>query len=323
MREDEFAWEPYGSAMAMQLSAGLDGDGNVVDWKHELWSHAHSMRPGDPEGCNLLAAWHLETPLKAGPGRNIPQPSGGSDRNSVPLYVFPNQKVVNHLLPEMPIRVSALRTLGAYANVFALESFIDELALAANADPVAFRLKHLADPRAKAVIEGVAALAGWKPGAKGDGTRGRGMGFAKYKNLACYCAVIADVEVDRASGAIRVPRMWAVADAGMIVNPDGFANQIEGGCIQSASWTLREGVTYDSTRILARSWNDYPILRMDEVPRVDVKLIDRPDERSLGVGEGAQGPAVAAIANAVASATAKRLRDLPFTKERVKAQLSG
>jgi len=321
MREDEFAWEPYGSAMAMHLAAGIDAAGNVVDWSHELWSHTHSMRPGDPDGCNLLASWHLEAPQKPGPGRNIPQPSGGSDRNAVPLYVFPQQKVVNHLLPEMPIRVSALRTLGAYANVFALESFMDELAGAAGVDPVAFRLRHLTDPRAKAVIEAVAGNAGWKANAKGDGRRGRGIGFAKYKNLAVWCAVIADVEVDPATGALRVTKLWAVADAGMIVNPDGFANQIEGGCIQSASWTLREAVPYDATRILARSWPDYPILRMTEVPIVEVSLIDRPEERPLGVGEGSQGPTAAAIANAFANATGKRLRDLPFTPERVKALL--
>jgi CO/xanthine dehydrogenase Mo-binding subunit len=321
MREDEFAWEPYGSAMAMHMTGGLDAAGNVVDWSHEVWSHTHSMRPGDPDGCNLLASWHLETPLKPGPARNIPQPSGGGDRNSVPLYVFAQQKVINHLLPEMPVRVSALRTLGAYANVFALESFMDELAAAAGADPIAFRLRHLNDARARAVIEAVAAQADWKPNAKGNGRRGRGIGFAKYKNLAVWCAVVADLEVDPATGIVRVPKLWAVADAGMIVNPNGFANQIEGGCIQSTSWTLHEAVRFDATRILMRSWADYPIARIVDVPAVDVKLIEHPDEPPLGVGEGSQGPTVAAIANAFANATGKRLRDLPFTPERVKAAL--
>src|SRR5262249_24073914 len=240
---------PYGSAMAIHLAAGLDAAGSIVDWQHDVWTHTHSMRPGDPDGCNLLASWHLEVPLKPGRARDIPQPSGGGDRNAVPLYVFPQQKIVNHLLPEMPIRVSALRTLGGYANVFAVESFIDELAADAGADPVAFRLRHLEDPRAKAVIEAVAAAAAWRPGVKGDGRHGRGIGFAKYKNLAVWCAVIADVEVDPRTGAIRVPAIWAAADAGMIVNPDGLANQIEGGCIQSTSWTLREAVRYDDTRI--------------------------------------------------------------------------
>lgn len=322
MRDDEFAWEPYGSAMAIQLSATLDASGNVVDWQHELWSHTHSMRPGDPDGCNLLASWHLEQPLTPGPGRNIAQPSGGSDRNAVPLYAFPQYRTINHLLPQMPLRVSALRTLGAYANVFAAESFMDELAAAAGADPVAFRLRQLADPRAKAVIEAVAANAGWNAGEKGDGRRGRGFAFAKYKNLAVYCAVIAEVEVDPGTGAVRVPKIWAAADAGMIVNPSGFALQIEGGCIQSTSWTLRESIAFDAQQILTRSWADYPILRMTEVPAVDVRLIDRPEEKSLGVGEGAQGPTAAAIANAFVNATGRRIRDLPFTPARVKAALA-
>src|SRR5208282_2385936 len=214
MREDEFAWEPYGSAMAIHLSAALDATGNVVDWQHELWSYTHSMRPGDPDGCNLLASWYLEEPLAPGPGRNIPQPSGGGDRNALPLYAFPQYRTINHLLPAMPLRVSALRTLGAYANVFAVESFMDELAAAAGADPVEFRLRQLADLRAKAVIEAVAARAGWSAGEKGDGRRGRGVAFAKYKNLAVYCATIAEVEVDRATGAVQVPKIWAAADAG-------------------------------------------------------------------------------------------------------------
>jgi CO/xanthine dehydrogenase Mo-binding subunit len=161
MREDEFAWEPYGSAMAINLTAALDAGGNVVDWQHAVWSHTHSMRPGDPDGCNLLASWHLEKPLSPGPGRNIPQPSGGSDRNAVPLYTFAQRRTINHLLPVMPLRVSALRTLGAYANVFAVESFMDELAMAAGADPGEYRLRQLADPRAKAVIRAVADGAGW------------------------------------------------------------------------------------------------------------------------------------------------------------------
>jgi CO/xanthine dehydrogenase Mo-binding subunit len=190
----------------------------------------------------------------------------------------------------MPIRVSALRTLGAYANVFALESFMDERAAAAGADPVAFRLRHLTDARAKAMIEAVAASAGWKANAKGDGRRGRGIGFAKYKNLAVWCAVIANVEVDPATGALRVQKLWADANAGMIASPDGFASQIEGGCIQSTSWTLREAVPYAATRILARSWPDHPILRMTEAPLVEARVIDRPEERPLGVGEGSQGP---------------------------------
>jgi nicotinate dehydrogenase subunit B len=322
MRDDEFAWEPYGAAMVMKVKAALAG-GRIVDWTYDVWSNTHSMRPNaPPDANNLLASWYLAEPSKAGPATNIPQPAGGGDRNAVPLYDFPRQRVTNHLIKEMPLRVSALRTLGAYANVFALESFMDELAQAAGADPVAFRLAHLKDPRARAVIEAVAKKAGWKDGEKGDGTRARGIGFAKYKNLSTYVAVVAEIEVDRATGVVRVPRAYLAADSGQIINPDGLANQMEGAVVQSTSWTLHEQVRFDRGGILSRDWQTYPILTMPDAPHVEVELIDRPDEKPLGSGEGGQGPAVAAIANAFARATGKRLRELPLTPERVKAILS-
>ena len=326
MREDEFDWEPLGSPMVMKLNASLDAAGKVVEWNSEIWSYTHNSRPLDPDGVNLLAAWHLQNPLTAAPARNIPQPAGGSDRNALPLYVFPQQKVTNRLLLDAPIRTSALRTLGAYANVFALESFMDELAAAAGSEPLEFRLKHLTDPRATAVLERAAAMAQWQRNtpattqakAGGGMLKGRGIGFSKYKNLAAYCAVIADVVVDSTSGTVRVERVWSAVDAGLVINPDGLRNQIEGGIIQSTSWTLHEGMKNDATHKLTHNWTDYPILRFPEVPVVKVELINRPEERSLGVGEGAQGPTVAAIANAFANATGKRLRDLPFNPERVK-----
>ncbi len=321
MRDDEFAWEPYGAAMSMSIKASLNAEGQIADWQYELWSNTHSMRPESTDGTNVLAAWYLAEPQPHGAPKGIPQPAGGGDRNAIPLYDFPNQKIVHHFIPEMPIRVSALRTLGAYANVFALECFMDEMAALAKADPVAFRLAHLKDPRAKAVIEKVAAMAGWKPGEAGSLGRGRGIGFAKYKNLACYVAVIADVQIDRASGQVRVPQVWAAADSGLIINPDGLKNQIEGGIIQSASWTLYEQVRFDKNGIRSRDWASYPIMTMPDVPKVAVELINRPSERSLGAGEGSQGPAVAAIANAVAHAAGKRLRDLPLDASRVKAAL--
>jgi len=194
--------------------------------------------------------------------------------------------------------------------------------LAAGADPVEFRIRHLKDPRARAVIEAAAQHAGWQPNAKGDGVRGRGIAFSKYKNLACYCAVVAEVEVDRASGKVRVTRAVSAVDAGQIVNPDGVVNQIEGGIIQSASWTLMEAVRYDRTRVTTRSWADYPIIHFEDAPQVEVVLLNRPEERFLGVGEGSQGPAAAAIANAIAHATGKRLRALPFAPERVRQALA-
>jgi nicotinate dehydrogenase subunit B len=320
MRDDEFKWEPYGPAMAMRAKASL-ADGRIADWEYELWSNTHSSRPGSTTGTNVLAAWYLAEPQPMGPPTTPRQPSGGGDRNAIPLYDFPNQRVVNHFVQDMPIRVSALRTLGAYANVFALESFMDELADAVGADLVAFRLAHMKDPRARAVIEAVAGNAGWRNGEKGDGRHGRGFGFAKYKNLACYVAVVAEVEVDRASGSVRVPRTWAAVDAGLIINPDGLASQIEGGIVQSISWTLKEEVRFDRGGILAQDWESYPILTIAEAPKVEIELINRPGERPLGAGEGSQGPAVAAVANAFANATGKRIRDLPFHPARVKAAL--
>jgi CO/xanthine dehydrogenase Mo-binding subunit len=322
MRDDEFGWEPYGPAMVMRAKAALGADGKIADWEYELWSNSHSTRPESTSGTNVLAAWYLAEPQKMGPPTSPPQPAGGGDRNSIPLYDFPSQRVVHHFVQDMPIRVSALRTLGAYANVFALESFMDELAAAAGADPIAFRLNHLKDPRARAVIEAVAKKAGWKEGEKGDGTRGRGIGFAKYKNLACYVACIAEVAIDRGSGAVSVPRVWAAVDSGLIINPDGLTNQMEGGIIQSVSWTLKEEVRFDKSGILARDWASYPVITMPEVPKVEIELINRPNERPLGSGEGSQGPAVAAVVNAFANATGKRIRDLPLHATRVKAALA-
>jgi nicotinate dehydrogenase subunit B len=321
MRDDEFKWEPYGPAMVMRAKAAV-ADGRIADWEYELWSNSHSTRPASSSGTNVLAAWYLAEPQKMGPPTSPPQPAGGGDRNSIPLYDFPSQRVMHHFVQDMPIRVSALRTLGAYANVFALESFMDELAAAAGADPVAFRLAHMKDPRARAVIEAVARKAAWKDGEKGDGRRGRGIGFSKYKNLACYVAVVAEVEIDRATGVVRVPRTWAAVDSGLIINPDGLSAQIEGGIVQSVSWTLKEEVRFDKGGILAHDFATYPILTMPEAPKVEIELINRPSERPLGSGEGSQGPAVAAVANAFAHATGKRIRDLPFHPARVKAALA-
>ncbi|HET9404185.1 MAG TPA: molybdopterin cofactor-binding domain-containing protein, partial [Burkholderiales bacterium] len=318
MREDEFQWEPYGPAMVVRLKAGLDATGNIVSWAEDIWSNPHSSRPSGG-GVNLIAAWHLAKPLQPSPPRNPPLPGGGSHRNAIPIYEFPNQRVTNRLVKRMPVRVSALRALGATANVFAIESFMDELAVAAGADPVEFRLRHLKDPRARAVIETVAAKAGWRSSEKGDGARGRGIGFARYKNGACYLAVIVEVEMER---EIAVRRAWAAIDAGLVINPDGLANQTEGGIIQATSWALKEAVQYDRSRILSSNWEDYPILTFQESPQVEVTIVNRPDLPPLGAGEGQQGPTASAIANAIYNAMGVRLRDMPFTRERVMAALA-
>jgi nicotinate dehydrogenase subunit B len=322
MRDDEFGWEPLGSAMMMKLSAGLSADGSIARWQHEVWSNTHNSRPGMPGGVNLLAAWQLAKPEKPAPVRPVPQPAGGLDRNEVPLYQFPNRTIIRHLVKEMPLRTSALRSLGAYGNVFAIECFMDELAAASGADPVKFRLRHLKDPRARAVIELAAEKASREPApGKGD-MHGRGFGFARYKNMAAYVACVAEVVVNRETGEVVISRIVAAADAGQIINPIGVEMQIEGGIIQSASWTLKESVKYDRTKVISRDWIDYPIMRFPEVPKVEVHLINRPEEKAVGAGEAAMGPTVAAITNAVSNALGRRVRHLPLIPERILLALS-
>jgi nicotinate dehydrogenase subunit B len=216
---DEHRWEPYGPAMAVQMKASLDGNGRVMAWNHDVWSYTHSGRPRRMEGAsNLLASWHKADGLPRPPARAGRGTHGGSHRNADPLYAFPARRIVKHSVPNSPLRTSSLRALGAFANVFAIESFMDELAQAAGMDPVAFRLAHLNDERGRAVVQAAADFAGWQAGqgSQGDG-QGRGFGFARYKNEKCYAAVVADVQVDRASGLIRVEKLTIAADAGQII----------------------------------------------------------------------------------------------------------
>jgi CO/xanthine dehydrogenase Mo-binding subunit len=316
-REQEHAWEPFGPAMVTKLKASLDGNGAIADWNFEVWSNTHSMRPGG--AGSMLAAQHMAQPFTPPAPRPLPLPEGGGDRNAIPIYKFPNAQVVHHFIPAMPLRISALRALGAYHNVFSIESFMDELAVAAGADPVEFRLKHLEDPRGREVVTKAAEAFGWRKGQKAPQDRGFGFAFARYKNLAAYCAIATEVEVNKETGRPRLVRAVAAVDSGQVVNPDGLINQIEGAIVQSMSWTLYEGVTFDDTRIISIDWQTYPILRFNAVPeRVEVHIINRPGQPFLGAGETGQGPAAASIANAIADATGKRLRDLPLTRKRIK-----
>jgi CO/xanthine dehydrogenase Mo-binding subunit len=314
-REQEHAWEPYGSAMVMKTKASLDAQGNVLDWDFTLWSTPHGTRPSGQPG-NLLSAAYLEKPFAMPKPVNGGGPNYAADRNAIALYDFPGHNVTTHFITEMPLRVSSTRGLGAYANIFAIESFIDELAHATGTDPVEYRLRFLKDERARDAIVKAAEKFGWSQWRKTPG-RGRGIGFAKYKNIAGYCAVALEVEVNRQNGRIRVLRAVASADCGHMVNPDGVSNQIEGGLIQSLSWTLKEEVQMDKTRVLSKDWNSYPILTFSEVPPVDIVLIDRPGQPFLGTGEASQGPTGAALANAVFDATGVRFRTLPLTPDRV------
>lgn len=319
MREQENATEPYGPAMITRAKASLDRQGKIVGWDYAVWSNTHSMRPG-PAG-NLVAAQLLANPFPPAPPKPLPQPEGGGDRNAIPLYGLPNARVLHNFIPAMPLRVSAMRGLGAYVNVFAIESFMDELAAAAGIDPVAFRLQHMEDARARDVIQLAADKFGWGKG-KPPAGRGRGFAFARYKNLGAYAAVAVEVAVDRNNGRTNIIHAVAAVDSGQVVNPDGIRNQIEGGIIQSASWTLFENVTFDRTRITSRDWSGYPILRFGGVPgSIEVHIINRPGQPFLGTGEATQGPTAGALANAIADATGVRLRDIPLTHEKVKAAI--
>ncbi|UOG73010.1 molybdopterin-dependent oxidoreductase [Hymenobacter tibetensis] len=313
-RDNEHAWEPYGSAMLLDMEARLDPKtGRVTHWKHELWSDTHSSRPGgSPE--KLLAAQYLANP-------HLPQPeddvSGGIYRNSDPYYTFPAVQVETHYV-QGPLRVSALRSLGAFGNVFALECFMEELAVKANQDSYEFRLRHLDDERARAVLHKVRDMVRTEKLAPREGL---GVAFARYKNEAAYCAVVAKVtvapEVD--GSTVRVLKIWSAIDAGEVINPDGLKNQTEGGLIQAASWTLNEEVLFNAQQVTTRQWEQYPIFRFDEVPLVEVAVLDRPNEPPLGAGEAAQGPTAAALANAVFHACGKRIRQLPIRPEKLLA----
>jgi CO/xanthine dehydrogenase Mo-binding subunit len=322
MREQEHGWEPFGPAMVTKLKASLDDRGAISSWNFEVWSNTHSMRPGG--AGSMLAAQHMAQPIAAPAPKPIPLPEGGGDRNAIPIYNFPNAHVVHHFIPAMPVRVSAMRALGAYHNVFSIESFMDELAALADADAVEFRLKHLDDPRGRAVIEKAAQAFGWRKGQKASPDRGFGFAFARYKNLAAYCAIASEVEVNHETGRARLVRAVAAVDSGQVVNPDGLINQIEGAILQSMSWTLYEAVTFNDTRITSIDWQTYPILRFDAVPeKIDVHIINRPGLPFLGSGETGQGPAAASIANALANATGKRLRDLPLTRKKIKDSIDS
>ncbi|MEA3195677.1 MAG: nicotinate dehydrogenase subunit [Betaproteobacteria bacterium] len=306
MRDDEFAWEPYGPAMLLELEAALDAQGSIVSWRHDFWSNGHTHRPGRLDKPVLWAAAHIAQPLEIAPAVNPPLPAGGADRNALPLYEFPDLRVMNHYVREMPVRGSSLRSLGGFGNVFAIESFMDELAAAAGSDPVSFRLKHLKDPRGRAVIEKLAPF--YRKGA------GHGIAFAKYKNVGAYCAVLAEVEAGK---ELRCTRLVAAVDVGLPVNPDGVINQIEGGCVQAASWTLKEEM-----RPGAVGWEDYPILRFSDAPSVEVHLIKN-QFPSVGAGECTMGPTAAAIANALHDALGVRARRLPLTPDNIAAAINA
>jgi len=318
-REDEMSWSPLSPATLISIEAGLDAKGNIASWNHKIQGNCHSNRPEQAATPALLGASHLlnGTPL---PPANDPPLSGGggSDRNGIPLYEIGNIEVSAARIPEIPLRVSALRSLGAMANVFAIETMMDELAEAAGRDPVLYRIDHLTDGRAIAVLKTAHEMCGERIAADGVGW---GLGFAQYKNSAGYCAVIAKVDVD---ADVTVRHLWIAVDAGEIINPEGVAHQVEGGAVQACSFALKEEVRFDRRRILTINWEEYPILRFSEVPSVDVKLlVPPPGAPPLGVGECSTGPTVAAIANAIHDAVGVRPSTMPFTASNLASEMLG
>ncbi len=318
-REDEHGFEPLGPPMHVEMGAQLDARGRVAAWTHDVYGFTHVARPSPrAAGVDLLSARLLDEALDPSTARPALAPEVGIHRNALPIYAFPDQEVTKHFIADAPVRTSALRGLGAQGNVFAIESFMDELAHAAGLSPDEFRRRHLDhDARAVAVLDAVLAASGGLEGS-------RGLGLARYKNRQCCAAVIAEVVVDDRTAEIRVRKLWIAADAGRVIDPDGLRNQLEGGAIQALSWCLKEAVAFDHEGAVAnRDWESYPILRFSEVPDVETVLVDRPELDPVGAGEATVGPASAALANAVFAATGLRVRDLPMTRERLREVAAG
>lgn len=318
-REDEFGYSPLGPAMVIELSAELDASGRIADYTAEVWSGSHLARGRALAEAALPRREEPPRPAPspvaaAAPARPMMRFSGGT-LNAIPSYDgIPPTRVTEHAIVQTPVRTSALRGLGGPANEYASECFIDELAEAAGQEPLAYRLAMSKDPRRIRVLETVARMSAWsRRGAPGTG-KGLGLAFTHHRNRAGFCGVVAEVEVDE---EVRVTRMWCAADCGLIINPDGARNQIEGGMIMAASWALKEQVKLGGTGIASVTWDDYPILRFDEAPEIEIELIDAPEQRPHGIGELSCGPALGAIGNAVAHALGARIRDLPYTRERI------
>ncbi len=318
-REDEFLAAPISTAMATQLRAVLGADNKPADWTIEIWSPPHAQRPGMNGNSNFTGAETLPNPPPQKELNDVPdERGGGATRNGYAIYDLPRHRLIHHLIPGAPLRTSSLRGLGAWANVYAIEGFMDELAEIAGEDPVTYRLSMLSDPRARKVVETAAQISSWFESRNLGEGRARGFGFARYKNIASFAAVVVELEVDE---DVRLKKVWCAADAGLVISPDGARNQIEGGIIQGASFVMREQVRFQDGKVANASWDDYPILRFSDIPEIEITLIDNPNQPALGLGEASVGPTGAAIGNAVARVLGKRIRNLPLTRERIAATL--
>ena len=316
MRADEHGWDPKGPPQLLDMRGAIDANGDIAMWETTAMLPANTSRTGPP----LLGA--IAAGLDMGEGMS----SGLTSLNADPPYDLPHMRATISWLKATPLRTSNLRAPGKVGNVFAVESFFDELAAAAAADPLEYRLRRLSDPRGREVLNRTAERMSWVPHTKSPDhsaamLRGRGIAYAHYKQSETYVGMGMEVEVERASGKIRVTRLVCAHDCGMMINPDAVRAQVEGSILQTISRTLFEEVTFDHAGVTSTDWGTYPILTFPDVPRLNIVLIDRRLERPWGVGEAATAPVAAALGNAVFDATGVRLRQAPFTSARVKAAL--
>jgi nicotinate dehydrogenase subunit B len=319
MRHDEHAWDPKGPQQLLDVRAGLDAAGNLIAWETEMWV------PTNKQGQRAIPASE-----HAGLVNDAGQNAGLMTQNGEPPYEVPNVHVTAHLTQSTPLRISNLRAPGKIANVFAVEAMVDQAAAAAQADPIAYRVKGMKDARALAVIERAKELFGWdtrpSPNPRADAGAvklGRGFAYMRYKQSENYVAIAMGVAVNPTTGKIQVRRVVCAHDCGMVVNPNALRNQIEGCIVQTLSRALFEEVKFDASKVTSVDWVTYPILTFPDAPEVEVALLNRPDQPLMGAGEAAAAPVPAALANAVFDATGVLLRTVPFTAERVKAALAS
>jgi nicotinate dehydrogenase subunit B len=319
-RADEHGWDPKGPPTLIDMRASMDGEGNVTAWEGDFYMPQQTVNG-------------FFVPLVAASLAGLPAADhiapGNVFQNAAIQYKFPNVKTVCKRLETTPFRPSWIRTPGRMQNTYANESFIDELAAAAKVDPLEFRRKYLDDKRGLELLDRLAALANWEKrpspqqAANGGVAKGRGISYVKYELVRTYIGAVAEVEIDRASGTIRVPKFYVVHDCGQIINPDGLKNQIEGNVIQTVSRTLLEEVKFDRSQVTSLDWESYPILKFPQVPEIVIELIDRPSEKPWGAGEPSAAVIPSAIANAVFDATGVRLRSIPYTPAKVKAAMQA
>jgi CO/xanthine dehydrogenase Mo-binding subunit len=343
-RKDEMAWENYGYAYVIDQRAGLDAAGNIATWDHESWSAVMGGRPGANTPGNVVTGMLAGFEPAAFAARSAPEPTNfGNMNNAAPSYVtgcvngrcggtgkVTSQRVLTHNI-RSPFFTGPLRSPDRLQNTFAHESFLDEIAASVRVDPVEYRLRHLADPRLTRVVREAAAAAKWETrpsprpaNARSGVVSGRGLSCVLYEGNNGYCAVVAEVEVNQSTGVIVVKRLTVANDCGPISNPDGLANQLEGGAIQGVSRTLLEEVTWDRQKVTSIDWRSYaPLYLGAEVPAVQTVLVNTPDSEAMGAGETSVTAVPAAIANAVFDATGVRLREIPFTPNRVREALAS